>query len=132
MSESKAVEAQAAASGVEISGPSGIWGWLLQRVSAALLVLVLGIHLWVLHFADEAAVLSFAGTTIRLRSVSYLLVDCALLGVALYHGLYGLRSVLLDYVSGIRARRFVSVLVWLVGLAAFIYGGFAFTPFLRG
>lgn len=132
MSEVKRIEAQTAASGVEVSGPTGIWGWLLQRVSAVLLVLVLGIHLWILHFSGEEAVLTLAGTSIRLKTLSYAMVDYTLLGVALYHGLYGLRSVLLDYVSGRRAARVLNVLVWAIGLAAFVYGASALVPFIKG
>ncbi len=132
VSEVKEIKAQAAASGVKISGPGGIWGWLLQRVSAVLLILVLGIHLWILHFAGEHAALTMAGVSIRLKSLSYMLVDYTLLGVALYHGLYGLRSVLLDYVSGERATRLVTAIVWVVGVVAFIYGAYALIPFIKG
>lgn len=114
------------------SGPTGIWGWLLQRVSAVLLVVVLGVHLWILHFASEPAVLTVAGVSLRLKSLSYALVDCTLLAVALYHGLYGLRSVIFDYVTGDRSRRTISLIIWVVGVAAFLYGGYALTPFLRG
>lgn len=111
---------------------SEVKGWLLQRVSAVALVLVLGIHLWVLHFAGEHAVLTLAGVSVRLKALSYMLVDYTLLGVALYHGLYGLRSVLLDYTAGKRAARTVTVGVWVIGVAAFAYGAYALIPFIKG
>ncbi len=142
MSEVKRIEAEAqaggaaargvAAGGASVGGPAGVWGWLLQRVTAAALVLVLGVHLWVLHFAGEHAVLTLAGVSVRLRALSYMLTDYTLLGVALYHGLYGLRSVLLDYISGRRAARAVTVGVWVIGVAAFLYGAYALIPFIKG
>jgi succinate dehydrogenase / fumarate reductase membrane anchor subunit len=111
---------------------AGVWGWLMQRITAALLAVVLGVHLYVLHFSGEHAALTVAGVSIRLKSLAYLLVDYSLLAAALYHGLYGLRSVLLDYISGGRTERALTVAVWVVGLGAFVYGVYALAPFILG
>jgi len=111
---------------------ASVWGWLWQRITAVVLILVLGLHLYVLHFSGEHAVLTVAGVSIRLRTLIYIFVDYTLLAVALYHGLYGLRSVLLDYLSGERAARTLAVAAWIVGLVAFVYGAYALLPFIQG
>jgi succinate dehydrogenase / fumarate reductase membrane anchor subunit len=115
-----------------MSGARGIWGWLLQRATAVGLVLVLSIHLYVLHFAGEHAVLSVAEISIRLRTLTFILVDYSLLAFALYHGLYGLRSVILDYTTSESAVRAVTAGLWVVGLAFFGYGAYALLPFITG
>lgn len=115
-----------------MNGARGVWGWLLQRVTAVLLVLVLGTHLYVLHFAGEHAVLTMAGVAVRLKTITYMLVDYSLLALALYHGLYGLRSVILDYVTRESAVRAWTVGLWVLGLVAFGYGAYALLPFING
>ncbi|MCL6581948.1 MAG: hypothetical protein K6U08_10155 [Firmicutes bacterium] len=111
-----------------MNGAKGVWGWLGQRLTAVGLVLVLGTHLWVLHFAPEPAALTLAGVTIRLKALSYLLVDSFLLAFGLYHGLYGLRSVLLDYFPGERPARAITALCWVVGVAFLILGVATLVP----
>jgi len=115
-----------------MNGARGVWGWLLQRMTAVGLILVLGVHLWVLHFAGEHAVLTVAGISVRLRTLTYILVDYSMLAFALYHGLYGLRSVILDYTTEERTVRVVTVGLWVVGLAFFVYGAAALLPFITG
>ncbi len=113
-----------------VGGARGVLGWLLQRLTAVLLVLVLGTHLYVLHFAGEHAVLTVAGVSVRLKTVTYMLVDYSLLGLALYHGLYGLRSVILDYTTRPGVARAWTIALWVVGLVAFAYGAYALVPFI--
>ena len=124
------------AGGVSVSMPGGISrgvrGWFLQRITAVGLVVVLSIHLYVLHFAGEHAVLSVAEVSIRLKTLTYILVDFGLLAFALYHGLYGLRSVILDYTTDDRAVRRVTTGLWVLGLAFFGYGAYALLPFITG
>lgn len=128
-----AAPAASGATGALPSGAArGVWGWLLQRVTAVGLVLVLGVHLYVLHFTGADAFLTVAGVSVRLRTLTYMVVDYSLLGLALYHGLYGLRSVILDYVSRERTARAVTAGIWALGLVAFVYGAFALLPFIRG
>lgn len=115
-----------------MNGAKGVWGWLLQRVTGVGLVVVLGVHLWVLHFAGDHAVLTVGGVAVRLRTLTYMVVDYSLLAFALYHGLYGLRSVLLDYTAGANAERRLTAALWVVGVVFFVYGAFALIPFITG
>jgi succinate dehydrogenase / fumarate reductase membrane anchor subunit len=100
----------------------GVWRsvllWLLQRISAVLLVVLLGLHIWASNFATNWAFLIRAG------------VDISLLAVALFHGLNGVRTILLDFGLGVQGRRFVSVSVWMLGFTAFLFGMYGLWPLL--
>ena len=92
--------------------------WLLQRITAIVLVILLALHLWVSNFNANWAAL--------LRAI----VDLSLLGVALFHGLNGVRTLVLDFGLGLQVRRFLSVSLTLLGTAAFLFGLYGFWPLL--
>ncbi len=95
-----------------------VWLWLLQRITAVLLVLFLGLHLWASNFAADWAAL--------LRAI----VDLSLLVLALFHGLNGVRTIVLDFGVGLQGRRFLSVSLAMLGIAAFLFGVYGFWPLL--
>ena len=92
--------------------------WLLQRISAVLLVAFLALHLWVSNFNAEWA------------SVMRATVDLSLLALALFHGLNGVRTVAMDFGLGLQARRFLSVTLVMVGFASFLFGVYGLWPLL--
>lgn len=111
--------------------PQGVWAWILQRVTAVLLVVFLGTHLFVLHYIPDNMNINFLGVAARFKSVLYVIIDSGLLGVALYHGLNGIRNVLFDFVVDAGKRRTFDILFWLAGLAFLLWGAYALTPFLN-
>ncbi|MCZ7663904.1 MAG: hypothetical protein M5U22_13690 [Thermoleophilia bacterium] len=74
----------------------GMWLWLLQRVTAVVLVVGLAVHLIVLH-AFNLGELTFDNVAARVASWFFAAVDLSLLGAGLFHALNGTRMVLLDY-----------------------------------
>jgi succinate dehydrogenase / fumarate reductase membrane anchor subunit len=92
--------------------------WLLQRISAAILVALLAIHLWASNFVTSWPPLLAGG------------VDLSLLALALFHGLNGVRSIVFDFGLGQQARRFLTVSLWMLGFAAFLFGAFGLWPLL--
>jgi succinate dehydrogenase / fumarate reductase membrane anchor subunit len=92
--------------------------WLLQRITAVLLVVLLGLHIWASNFATDWAGIFRAG------------VDLTLLALALFHGLNGVRTVVLDFGLGYQARRFLSVSLWMLGFVAFLFGTYGLWPLL--
>lgn len=111
---------------------SGAWAWLLQRITAVLLLGLLGIHIAVLHFIRPEGDITFASVHVRLATLLYMGVDYSLLGIVLYHGLNGARNVLLDFTFGQRAQTAISMVLLLIGLVAFAYGAWGLTPFITG
>lgn len=107
------------------------WAWLLQRVSAAFLLFFLGAHLWVLHFALGDERIMFERVRERLQTPFFQVVDTALLAVVLYHALYGVRSIILDFrVQGAGKQ----ILTWgfvVLGIIGFVYGFITLQTFWR-
>jgi succinate dehydrogenase / fumarate reductase, membrane anchor subunit len=109
----------------------GAWAWVLQRITAVLLLVLLGTHLAVLHFVPANLSINFLGVAARMQSVLYLLIDGGLLAVGLYHALNGVRNVLFDYVVGVRPRRAINTVMWILGIAFAFWGAYALTAFVK-
>jgi succinate dehydrogenase cytochrome b556 subunit len=109
----------------------GVWAWILQRLSAVLLFLLLGTHLAVLHYVGENLTINFAGVAMRMKNVLYLLVDGGLLTFGLYHALNGVRAVLFDFGFGQSGRRAITVILLVVGVTFLLWGMYALTAFLK-
>lgn len=107
----------------------GMWLWLLQRVTAVVLVVGLAVHLIVLH-AFNLGELTFDNVAARVASWFFAAVDLSLLGAGLFHALNGTRMVLLDYGFSGGSRKVLGAILWVVGLATFGYGAWALWPWL--
>jgi succinate dehydrogenase hydrophobic anchor subunit len=84
-----------------------------------LLVLVLGVHLWVSNFGQASA---------SLRAT----LGVVLLGLALFHGLNGMRTVILDFNVGIQGRKFATMILVLLGVASLLFGMSGLWPLIVG
>lgn len=104
--------------------------WYLHRVAGGLLLLLLIAHFWVEHFASERLLrgeLSYEAIQARIRMPLWQTIDIAFLFVALYHGLNGVRNIVLDYSRiGQRAARLVTWALVAVGVVWFYWGVEAF------
>lgn len=80
------------------------WGWKLQRISGAFLLVMVPAHFLFMHLNPQVA--KEAGEVVsRMQNPWIKLVDAALLASALYHGGYGLISILNDYAAAKALRR---------------------------
>ncbi len=101
------------------STPTNVWLWLFQRVSAVLLVVILGVHLWLANFGQAAASLRAA-------------LGVVLLGLALFHGLNGVRTVIFDFNIGAQGRKFTTMLLLLLGVVSLLFGMYGLWPLIVG
>lgn len=108
------------------------WAWILQRLSGAVLVFALGLHWFVQHHVDPGAEITFAGVTVKLKWALYLVADILLLAFAVFHGLNGLRTVVLDFKISRSAATVLTVVLVVVGVGAIVYGIPPLLAFLRG
>jgi len=111
----------------------GTWAWLMQRVTAVLIIVFLGIHIFMAHFSDltpTGEMLSWESIEGRVSSLPLLCVDYGLLVCGIFHGLNGLRMVGFDFIVNDTKRRVVDVALWVAGIAAVIWGLAIFAPFL--
>lgn len=110
----------------------GMWSWLLQRITAVLLIVGFASHLISTHIMAIGE-LTYDNIAHRLASGFFVAMDVMLLAAVLYHALNGARMVILDYWLSAKAqRRALSLALWLVGVAAFIYSLWALWPWIKG
>jgi len=101
------------------STATNVWLWLFQRVSAVLLVVILGVHLWLANFGQASS---------SLRAV----LGVVLLGLALFHGLNGVRTVIFDFNIGAQGRKFTTMLLLLLGVVSLLFGMYGLWPLIVG
>lgn len=111
---------------------AGLWNWLLQRITGALLIVFIIAHFWVTHFAVPGELITFDRVTERLQSAFFIALDSALLATTIYHGLNGVRNVVVDFGIGPVTRQAVSWTLVVIGLITFVYGLNALVPFITG
>lgn len=105
------------------------FNWYMQRITGMLLVLLLILHFWVEHFAADVRTHDLDWDMVQKRFFHnpwFLWVDISFLLVSLYHGLYGLRNILMDYKPFNRFRTAVVVVLWAAGLFGAYWGIGAF------
>ena len=117
---------------------AGTWAWFFQRLSAVLLVVLLGIHLYVAHFMDldshtgDEALITFEDVSVRLDQLIYVVVDYSMLAMVLLHGLNGFRTVLFDFDMFAKRRKTVDAGLWMLGIATLVWGIVILFPFITG
>lgn len=108
-----------------------LWTW---HIGAGVVILVLlGLHMAIMHLDATLGIFGTPGAepvewesvVLRAQSLLFTVTYVLLLGAALYHGLYGLRNILLELNPGATLRRTINVGLSLVGLALFGFGTWA-------
>ena len=112
------------------SGPA--WAWVGQRATAILVVGFLAAHLWFSHLTVVGQRITLERVAQRLGEGGFFFLYIVLLAAALYHALYGLRGIALDYGPGPGAQAVVTWLALLIGLAGLVYGSSTLFFFLFG
>jgi succinate dehydrogenase cytochrome b556 subunit len=104
--------------------------WYLQRITGAALLVLLVMHFWVEHFSAEAR--TPTGLTFEIiqrrffNNHWFFAVDLSFLFIALYHGLNGVRNILLDYTWGVRMKKPITAMLLLLGIVVAYWGVTAF------
>jgi len=99
--------------------------WKLQRVTGAFLVVMLPAHMVFTHL--NYAVGHQASTIIlRMQHYSYKMLDLVLIMTVLYHGVFGVYSIIEDYFNSKILRRALTILL-LLGVTCFGYIGVRLT-----
>jgi succinate dehydrogenase / fumarate reductase membrane anchor subunit len=104
------------------SSRSGAVAWLLQRISAVILFVLLLFHFLTYHFLTRGRSVDYQQVLERSQSWWFPLLQFAFLLTALYHGLNGVWSVLEDYTASRGWRLVWFSLLLTVGLALLFVG----------
>jgi succinate dehydrogenase hydrophobic membrane anchor protein len=109
---------------------TGMHTWFLQRITAAFLLFGLAVHFVWLHWFTARPV-TLAQVKARLCSAPWIIFDALLLAAALYHMLYGLYGILLDFNPKKGTKAFAKTLLWTIGIVGGVFGLVAL-GYLRG
>ena len=106
-----------------------LYAWIFMRISGlALLFLALG-HLLIMHLIHNVDNIDFQFVAVRYATPFWRTYDLLMLWFAMIHGVNGLRTVLVDYISprGWRAASLASLFV--VGFVLLTLGSLAILTF---
>jgi succinate dehydrogenase / fumarate reductase membrane anchor subunit len=101
---------------------SGSIPWLLQRISAVILFVLLLFHFITYHFLTKGRSVDYQRVMERAGSWWFPLLQFAFLITALYHGLNGVWSVLEDYTTSKTWRLVWYSLIVTVGIVLLFVG----------
>jgi len=107
--------------------------WFLHIITAVIILFLLGSHMGIMHMGSILSHLgfNFSGHPTnsdevfqRSRQVLFMVVYIALLGTALFHGLYGLRSIFYELSLPKIIEKTIGRALCVAGIALFIYGSY--------
>ena len=110
---------------------SKLWFWHI--LTAVIILILLGLHMGIMHLG---AILSTVGLGSsepvksaevfhRSRQVFFMVTYILLLGSALFHGLYGLRSMVFELTLSRAVEKVIGGFLAVAGFVLFIYGSYA-------
>lgn len=97
---------------------TGMWAWLLQRITGLLLVIYLFMHIWWVHFAGTKTPFDFILNTLFIPTPTSILI---LLLLVIPHALNGFRVFAIDFGIGERAQKILFWALLLIGVAVIIW-----------
>lgn len=107
----------------------GVYGWFLQRITGLFLAFFLIVHLNVMHFSEGSLEIDFTSVTARLQSSPFWAVFYIFfIPSVVFHGLNGIWGIYMDYQPGLRAKKSVLFVLWLIGIALTLYGTWGLVP----
>ena len=109
---------------------SKLWSWHI--LSAVVILVLLGVHMGIMHLSAIAGFLGIgSGDPVqsaqvfhRSRQFLFMITYILLLGAALFHGLYGLRSMLLELSFSKSLEKAIGGICAVTGYALFLYGSY--------
>ena len=99
----------------------GAIGWLLQRISAVILFVLLIIHYVTYHFISKGAI-QYEDIVSKMKSPWFSLIQFLFLITALFHGLNGIWNVVEDYIHAKILRIILFSLLFTVALSLLFVG----------
>ncbi len=107
-----------------------VYYWLLSQIVGAIIFILLGIHMIIIHLDN---ILGFFGVEIgepvswnaimeRAQNFGWAVFYFIFLALALYHGFYGLRKILVELSLSPSLIRIINRFLPLIGIILFAYG----------
>jgi succinate dehydrogenase hydrophobic anchor subunit len=109
---------------------SRLWSWHI--LSAVVILVLLGVHMGTMHLSEILVRLGIgSGDPVdssqvfeRSRQAVYMITYILLLGTGLFHGLYGLRSMIFELSLSKPLEKTIGGVLAVGGIALFLYGSY--------
>lgn len=98
------------------------WGWILQALTGALLLVLLTLHMIANHFMVSQGLRNAADVVSYFSNPVIVGIEVLFLVVVVWHGLLGLRAIIFDFGFSPRTERRITVILTVVGVVAVVYG----------
>jgi len=107
--------------------------WVLHIITAIVILVFLSSHMVIMHMGSILSSLGFNFSDSptsseevfrRSQQVLFMVVYIVLLGTALFHGLYGLRSIFYELSLPKILEKIIGRVLCVAGIALFIYGSY--------
>jgi len=99
----------------------GTTAWILQVVSGALLMVLLGLHIVTQHFVVKGGLRDYAQVVSYLSNPVVLAVESLFIVVLIWHAMLGLRAILLDFGFGRRGQAWITYGLTALGAVTAAY-----------
>lgn len=108
-----------------------LWTW--HVLAGGVILVFLGLHMAIMHLDAILGIFNPAGghpidwenVVARGKSAFFMVSYIVLLGAALFHGLYGLRNILLELNPPAVLKKAIGIFLLLAGLGFFVFGAWA-------
>ena len=98
------------------------WSWILQALTGALLIVLLGMHIVVQHFVVEGGLRDYQQVVAYLSNPFVFLLEVAFLITVTWPALLGVRAIILDLGLTPATERKLSTTLTVIGVMAVAYG----------
>ena len=106
--------------------------WYLFMFAGLIIFVLLGLHMIIMHLdqllyalgAGDHEVLEFNSVAERGKQSFFMISYIVLLATALYHGLYGLRTIIFELNIKKMLQKALTVVFSICGIGLFIYGAY--------
>ncbi len=110
----------------------GAFAWLFQRISGAVMVILMILHLYLIHFITaKGTAVSFKDVVERISYPPIRFMELIFLSLLIYHGFNGVWMIVQDYVYHNLWRMLIFSVILIFGLVLFLIGAntlIAFQP----
>jgi len=111
------------------SSNSGVITWFLQRVTGAVLLLMVLFHFVFMHFVTRSQDITYEWVAKRFSNPLWKVFDESFLLLALWHGFYGFKMVADDYIRSNGWRIFWVSLAFLLAFLLLVMGSITVISF---
>ena len=108
----------------------GMLGWTMQRITAVIMLLMVSMHLlWEHFFIKSPQTMDKMGN--RMATPFWFIFDAILLLVVVFHMLYGLYGIYVDFNPKPTSKKVVYFFTWILGLVLCVFGVWALVAFYK-